>query len=159
MLFRILPCIVVLGLSFCVFSAEYREIVLKDGSVISGEVLSFDGSNYKIKSRSLGAVDIGNEEIKVIRSASQPSSVDNRATISQHDISSLQKQLLSDQDIMTLINSLQNDPQVQEILADPQLMQVISSGDIQTLMNNPNFKEFMNTPTIKQITNQTMQNH
>ena len=159
MLFRITFCSLLLAFSLCAYSAENREIVLKDGSVITGEILSFDGSRYKIKSHSLGTVEIGNEEIKVIRSASQSNSIDEGANISQHDISALQKQMLSNQDIMALINSLQNDPQVQAILADPQLMQAISSGDIQTLMNNPKFKEFMNNPSIKQITHQTLKNN
>ena len=157
MSFRISCYIILLTFSFSAFPAENREIVLKDGSVISGEILSFDGTNYKIKSHSLGTVEISNEEIKVIRAASQTKSMDKQTSISRQNISSLQKQMLSNQDIMALINSLQNDPQVQGILADPQLMQAISSGDIQTLMNNPKFKKFLNNPTIKQITNQTIQ--
>jgi hypothetical protein len=158
MLFRVPLFCLLLTFSLCGYSAENREIVLKDGSVLTGEILSFDGSKYKIKSHSLGTVVIDGEEIRTIRSTSKSNSPDQQTTISQQGISTLQQQMLSNQDIMALINSLQNDPQVQAILADPQLMQAISSGDIQTLMNNPKFKEFMNNPAIKQITNQTLQN-
>ena len=136
-------------------SAETREIVLKDGSVISGEVIKFDGTHYTIQNSSLGKLTINSAEIAVIRTpVSKATNTTNESvtTISPGDISGMQQQLMSNQEIMGLINSLQNDPQVQAILADPEIMQAISMGNIQALMSNPKFKALLDNPTIKSIT-------
>ena len=154
MLLRLLFYTLLISISLSTAAAEYREIVLKDGSVISGEVLKYDGSQYTIKSDSLGTVTLSSDQIHAIRSPSGASlnSSQSQAGFSQNDISAIQRQLLSNQDILMMINSLQNDPQVQAILADPKIMQAISAGDIQTLMNDPKFTQLMNNVTIKQIT-------
>ena len=145
------------SISVTSFAAEYREIVLKDGSVISGEVLDFDGSQYTIKSSSLGTVKLNSAQISAIRSPSGASLNSSQAGFSQNDISAIQQQLLSNQDIMAMITSLQNDPQMQAILADPKIMQAIASGDMQTLMNEPKFKQLLDNSTIKQITEKAAQ--
>jgi hypothetical protein len=142
--------------SLSAYCAEKREIVLKDGSVVTGEILSFDGSNYKIKSRSLGTINIDGENISIIRSARKSNISDKKTRVSQKNINTLQQQMLFNQEIMALINSLQDDPQMQAILSDPDLMRAISSGDVQTLMNNPKLKKLMNNPTIKQIADQAV---
>lgn len=152
MLLRMLFYFLMISISMASFAAEYREIVLKDGSVISGEVLNFDGKQYTIKSNSLGTVKLDSSQINAIRSPSGASLNSSQAGFSQSDISAMQQQLLSNQDIMAMISSLQNDPQMQAILADPKIMQAIAAGDIQTLMNDPNFKQLLNNSTIKQIT-------
>lgn len=157
MVLRVLLFCQLLVLTVCVYGAEKREIVLTDGSVVTGQILSFDGSKYKIKSRSLGTITIDGDKISAIRSAQKSNVTGQNANISKQDISTLQRQMLSNQDIMTLINSLQNDPEVQAILDDPELMRAISSGDLQALMNNPKLKQLMDNPKIKQITNQTVQ--
>jgi hypothetical protein len=154
---RILLYSLLFSISFTSFAAEYREIVLKDGSVISGEVLNFDGSQYTIKSSSLGTVKLDSAQISTIRSPSGASLNSSQAGFSQNDISSIQQQLLSNQDIMAMITSLQNDPQMQAILADPKIMQAIASGDMQTLMNEPKFKQLLDNSTIKQITEKAAQ--
>ena len=154
---RILLYSLLFSFSLTSFAAEYREIVLKDGSVISGEVLNFDGSQYTIKSSSLGTVKLDSAQINTIRSPSGASLNSSQAGFSQNDISSIQQQLLSNQDIMAMITSLQNDPQMQAILADPKIMRAIASGDMQTLMNEPKFKQLLDNSTIKQITEKAAQ--
>ena len=150
---RILTGVLLFIASLACVSAEQREIVLKDGSVITGEVIKFDGTQYTIKSSSLGTVDINNTEISAIRTPSSTSSKNAGAmTLSPSDVSKMQQQLMANQEIMTLINALQNDPQVQAILSDPEVMQAIYAGNIQVLMDNPKFKGLLDNPTIKSIT-------
>ena len=153
---RFLISILLLITPLVCFSGEQREIVLKDGSVITGEVLKFDGNHYTVNSLSLGTVNIGNAEVSVIRTPGSISDSNKGAvSISPGEISAMQQQLMSNQEIMALINSLQHDPQVREILADPEIMQAISAGNIQALMNNPKFKTLLDNPTIQSITEKT----
>lgn len=150
--------VLLLGAPLSCFAAEQREIVLKDGSVITGEVLKFDGTQYTINSSSLGTVNINNSEISTIRlPSSTPKSNPDLMTISPSDIGAMQQQLMTNQEIMALINSLQNDPQVQAILSDPELMQAIYAGNIEELLNNPKLKDLADNPTIKSITEKNAQ--
>ena len=153
---RFLISILLLITPLVCFSGEQREIVLKDGSVITGEVLKYDGKQYTIKSPSLGTINVSNSEVSAIQTPGVTTNNDaDSMTISPGDISAMQQQLMSNQEVMALINSLQHDPQVREILADPEIMQAISAGNIQALMNNPKFKTLLDNPTIQSITEKT----
>ena len=139
------------------FAAD-SEIHLKDGSVISGKIVSFDGKTYRIKSNSLGLIELADSKIELIRSGSTNTNSATNSTnsaLSQSNVTAMQQQLMSNPDIMRLITSLQNDPQIQSMLSDPQVMQSIMAGDVDTLMNNPDFKSLLNNPTIKDILNKS----
>lgn len=128
--------------------ADVREIVLKDGSIITGTVRSFDGDTYVIESDSLGTVSLDNSKIQAIRSPGGPVAAQS---VSPQELLSIQQKLMSDGEIMDLIKALQSDPQIQAILNDPELLESVASGDVPTLMNNPKFKALMENPKIKQI--------
>lgn len=130
--------------------AEVREIELKDGSVITGTVRSFDGETYVIDSDSLGTMSLPSAKIKAIRSAAGYRAAQS---ISPNDLMGIQQQLLNNPDTMELIKALQNDPQIQAILQDPQLLQSITAGDVQALMNNAKFKALIDHPKIQEISN------
>jgi len=63
----------------------------------------------------------------------------------------LQQQMLSDPEIMNMIQSLQNDPDFQQILQDPEIMKAVSSGDIAALMANQKFMRILNNKTVHDI--------
>ncbi|WP_455212566.1 hypothetical protein [Kaarinaea lacus] len=130
--------------------AEVREIELKDGSVITGTVRSFDGDTYIIESDSLGAISLSNSKIHAIRSAG---STNAGQSMSPSELMGIQQQLMNDAEIMDLIKALQTDPQIQAILNDPQLLQSITEGDVQALMNNAKFKTLIDHPKIQEISN------
>jgi hypothetical protein len=132
-------------------AADHREIILNDGSVISGEIMSSDGNRYTIKSSSLGTVEIDSSEISVIQAPSSKDNASQVPRISSAELSSMQEKLAKNPDIMRLIESVQHDPQVQAILQDPQLMQSLMAGDTQALINSPQFNALMNNPAIRQI--------
>jgi len=69
-------------------------------------------------------------------------------------IQGLQKSMMSDKEVMNLIQSLQNDPDFEKALDDPEMMKAINENNIPALMNNPKFMKLMNNKTIKQIQNE-----
>lgn len=153
MIFRRLVIIALVLMAQTCFAegfAEDREIVLKDGSVITGTVKSFDGDTYVIESDSLGTISLSNSKIQAIRSAG---SYNANQSISPSDLMGIQRQLMNDAEIMDLIKALQTDPQIQAILSDPQLLQSITDGDVQALMNNAKFKALIDHPKIREISN------
>lgn len=130
--------------------AVVREIQLKDGSVITGTVRSFDGDTYVIDSDSLGTISLSNSKIQAIRS---PAGYSANQSMSPGDLMGIQQQLLNDADTMELIKALQNDSEIQAILNDPQLLKAVTAGDVQALMNNPKFKALVENPKIREISN------
>lgn len=128
--------------------ADLREIQLKDGSIITGEVRSFDGETYVIDSNTLGRLSVNSAKIQAIRS---PGEIQAPPVFASSDLLNMQQQLLNDGEILDMIKALQDDPQIQAILNDPRLLQAISSGDAQFLMNNEQFQALVNHPKIQAI--------
>jgi hypothetical protein len=127
-----------------------REIELRDGSIITGEVVSLNKGIYTIKSDSLGTVKIEESKINVIRlkSSSQGAGTAQNAG---GEVRSLQSRMMSDQEIMGLIQSLQNDPEFKKILEDPDVLKAVNEGDIQSLMANPKVAKLLNNSTVQEI--------
>jgi hypothetical protein len=63
----------------------------------------------------------------------------------------LKTRMMTDDGIMAIIGSLQNDPQMQDILSDPAVMKAVQSGDTGVLMNNPAFLKLLDNPKIREI--------
>ncbi len=138
-------------------AGQVQEIELTDGSVIAGEILSLNGGTYILRSESLGTINIPQSNVRAIR----PRSSTNTHTQSRHSlhnpssaqIQDMQQMMTGDANIMSMILSLQNDPDLQRILEDPALMDAVRSGDIKTLEANPQFRKLLRNPTIRDITN------
>jgi hypothetical protein len=66
-------------------------------------------------------------------------------------VQELQEKILSDGEVMNLVNVLQNDPEIQAVLNDPSVLQAILSIDINSLKNNPRFRKLLDNPRMKDI--------
>ncbi|MDX1778276.1 MAG: hypothetical protein R3339_05310 [Thermodesulfobacteriota bacterium] len=136
-------------------TGESTEIQLIDGSVISGEIISFKEGVYTLRSNSLGTIIIDESQIKVIRMDSQgatqwePLNSSNESI--DNTIQSLQKTMSQNPQIMEMIQALQNDPEIQSLIQDEGIMGAVSAGDINSLMANPEFIKLFENPSIKQI--------
>ena len=131
------------------------ELELIDGSVLSGAIISFREGVYTVRSPSLGRIEINESQIRVIRV--KPSESFTGKTVSpthtsiDKELKTLEESITSDQQIMQMIISLQNDPDIQDLLQDAGIMEAVSSGDISTLMSNPKFRKILENPDIQQI--------
>ncbi|MBP7528447.1 MAG: hypothetical protein KA801_11000 [Syntrophorhabdaceae bacterium] len=63
----------------------------------------------------------------------------------------LQQQMMGNQEIMNLILSMQNDPDVQKVLQDPEIMKAVSNGDINFLTANPGFMQLLDKKAVHDI--------
>ncbi len=143
---------------FCVsaFAGQLSEIILVDGSTIYGEVISLNNGIYKIKTQSLGTIEIKESKIRLVQKrtgsvvkAPVQGGTDNASVTS--NILELQKQMMGNEDIMKMIMSLQNDPEIQKLMSDPAFMNSVNSGDINAIMNDPRLQNILNNPTVKEI--------
>lgn len=129
-------------------AGEIKEIELTDGSVITGEVLSLNSGAYTIKTSSLGTLKIDDAKVRAIRPQSTSSS---RPSGRSSEAGSLQDKMMSDQEVMGMIQSLKEDPEFTKILEDPEIMNAVSSGDTAALMANPKFLQLLHNPTVRDI--------
>jgi len=134
-----------------------RVIELRDGSRISGEILEYGNGTYTIQSEALGLLHLRDEQIRSIRFPSQTSDqaesleLESPDQATQSQLEHIKTRILAEPDVLSLVMSLQQDPDVHAILSDPQIMQAIMSGQISTLQNHPKFHQIERNPTIQEI--------
>ncbi len=148
-----LPVFVALILAVAVaWAGEIREIELKDGSIISGEVVSLSGGVFTIKSESLGTIKLDESKVRAIRTkAAAAGPAPAGKAVSGGDSRDLQEKMMSDREIMALIESLKDDQEFKKLLQDPAIMKAVQSGDVSSLMSNPQFLKLLDNPTVKEI--------
>ena len=133
-------------------SGEVRVIELKDGSVITGEVLSLSKGLYTIKSDGLGTVTLDESKVLAIRSRSENK---NGPAAANTEIMGLEQKMLNNTEVMDLIKSLQNDPDFKKAMEDPEIMKAVNAGDTAALTANPAFMKLLNNATVKDIQKKT----
>jgi hypothetical protein len=156
--YSLLLILLVWILPIYVFAGDNARLKLKDGSTISGEVLSMQNGQYEIFSNSLGKLKINASMVNSIEYGvpkmvpSQDRSPND--LLDKNKLQSFQREMFSDGQVMNLMLSLQNHPVVREILSDPELMKAITSGNINMLQNNSRIAELMKIPVVQEITKQ-----
>ena len=147
-----------LSVTFCLFAlfilwvpvayaANSQEIVLSDGSVIHGEVLSLSEGVYKIRTDTLGTIEIEASKIKAIQAIQSQSA----PSINKEEFQKLQQQIMSNPEVMNMILALQDDPEIQKLLQDPAIMNAINSGDYESLLSNQKILNLLNNPKVQDI--------
>lgn len=134
-------------------AGELKVIELKDGSTITGEMLSLSGGIYTVKSDSLGIIKLEESKVRAIRSNAPANSAapGNGIPGSGAEVRTLQEKMMSDKEVMSMIQSLQDDAEFKKLLEDPETMKAVQSGDVAALMANPQFMKLLNNPTVKDI--------
>ena len=134
-------------------AGEVATIHLVDGSRIRGEVRSLKGGVYTIQGDALGTISIPQGKVRVVEyGATQTPKTE--PVIDDATLNSVQSRLLSDPNILTAIQSLQNDPDVLAVMNDPEIQRAIEAGDYASLMNNAKIIRLMQNNAVKGITQQ-----
>ena len=127
------------------FAGQTMTFELLDGSIITGEIISFSDGTFILESESLGTIRIEEARIRAILSGKKTGGVPG------DKVQALQEKMMGNEEIFAMILSLQNDPEFRAILRDPEIMNAISSGDINTLLSNQNFLKLLENSTIQDI--------
>ena len=144
-----LGIVVVLAQIVGVGQAVAEQIVLRDGSIIQGEVVSMHGGSYQIKTNSLGLISLNKSQVKSI---TQGGRLGNEASPhGQSSMQSIQAGMVNNEGIMASIRNLQSDPDMLAILQDPEVMEAVQNFDLQKLANHPKIKKLMENSEVKRI--------
>jgi hypothetical protein len=112
-----------------------KDITLKDGSTVVGDIVTVKEGIYTIKTKSLGTITLPDQMISSIN-ATKPVSSKHSGTANMR---SIQASLMNNKAVMKSINHLQNNPAMLSILQDKSIMEAIQSGNYSSLMNNKKF--------------------
>jgi len=172
--FLTVPLLFLCSLMFVAASlaSETRQIHLDDGSSIIGEIISVQNGSYVIKTKSLGTVTLGFQQIEGIsalgaatnavgtsRNLGAPvinSTTSNPAATApqvglESSVQQIQSSIFSSAALMSSIMQMQDNPEMQAVLNDPELMQAIQRFDIEAIQNNPKIIRLMKSRDMQQI--------
>jgi len=148
-------CLFLLGFCTTAYCGQMNRIILTDGSMVNGEIVSYENGIYVIRTANFGEVKV--ESAKVFRIDSIKSPLPSVPSIpvihssnpTSSEINRYRQELMSDPESAAIITGLAVDPQIQEIAKDPQLQDAVEAGDIQALMRNKKFIDMLNNPKMQ----------
>jgi hypothetical protein len=133
-------------------------VVLRDGTVIQGEVKSLQDGVYTIETATVGTVRVRTEDVRSIdaEGAKPPSTTPGAGqTVSGPSpagaLDALKSEIGADPKLLSAVLGLQNDPEVLALLADPEIAKAIAAGDYGALSTNPKIVALMNNPKVRAI--------
>jgi hypothetical protein len=148
-----------------VAAGDLTRFELTDGSVLVGEALGLADGVYRIRTATLGDIDVEASRIRRMERADAGggglagagfgAAGDNAAPPGYaSQIQGLQQRMVGDSGIMESIIALQGDPELQRAVADPELIGLITSGNVEALRNHEGFGRLMQHPGIRAIIEQ-----
>lgn len=143
------PLFLLLILTSAAYAGETKTIALKDGSTIQGQVTRLEKGTYTIESPLLGKVEISEEKILGITTASSEKAATEQAQ--GVNIDTAQAQILANPDAMKDIQAIAADPEVVALISDPAFMQIVQSKDPAAIQANPKTQQLMENPKIKAL--------
>lgn len=150
------------ALSAAPASADAVRVTLTDGSVLVGELRARANGGYDLRSPSLGTVTLRQADIRRIEMgqgpAPQPAAPQPAAPAAAaaeppatSQVEALQRRILADDSLAASVLALQDDPQVQAILADPALMEAVRTGDLNALAGDPKLLRLLDSPALRAL--------
>ncbi len=136
-------------------------VVLKDGTVIQGEVVSLQDGVYTIATDSAGTLHVRKQEVRSIdendKSATRPGVglAPDAASPDDGALDAAKSRIAEDPKVLAMVLALQNDPAILAVLADPEIAKAIAAGDYAALMNNPKIIALMNNEKVREVIDQT----
>lgn len=123
--------------------AEPSTIKLRDGSQISGEIVSLRDGVYTITSSTLGTLTVQQAEVSSVTTGT--------AGPPAPQLDALTQQLTADPDAMRVIVELMDAPDVQAVLDDPDIRTALQSGNLDALLSNPKLLHLAADPRFQDI--------
>jgi hypothetical protein len=126
-------------------------LVLKDGAVIHGEIETLQGDVYTVKTALLGTVRVRKQDVRSIDHGGEPTEPSGGSSPARADLEAMQSRMLQSPGLLSMIQSLQSDPEVQAVLADPEIVEALASGNYAVLMNHPKIIALTRNAKMREI--------
>jgi hypothetical protein len=132
-------------------------VVLRDGTVIHGEVTSLQDDVYSVETDSLGTIRVRKQEVRSIDDGAEPTSradfesSTNGSSPRAGELDATQSRIMQDPKLLATVLALQDDPDVLAVLADPEITKAMAAGDYAALQNNPKIVALMHNAKMREI--------
>ncbi len=144
-----------------------KTVVLKDGSVIKGNVVKMENGVYTVSSEHLGNIEIKDSDILGIQTANAaPVVIDNAAATNlsqtgniKGQVNALQNSIMGDPAMMQDIAKLLEDPSIMALLQDQSFVSDVMSMDQNKLQNNPKINQMMSNPKVRELIEKIQARH
>ena len=137
-------------------SASAETLVLRDGTVIHGEIETLQDDVYTVETDSLGTVRVRKQDIRTIdhsdsSTIGSPVGSTRGSPPKQAELQTMQSRIMQSPNLLSRILGMQSDPDVQAVLADPEIMSALASGDYATLMNHPKIIALTSNTKVREV--------
>lgn len=139
-------------------SALAETLMLKDGTVVHGEIQALQDDVYTVKTDTLGTVRVHKRDVRSIDYSGSDSGIGSSAASSSNgsepglaELEAMQLRMMQDPNLLALIQALQSDPDVLSVLSDPEIMSAIAAGDYAALMNHPKIVALTRNPNMRAL--------
>ena len=152
--------LIFLSLSPLTFAATSKQIALKDGSLIKGELVSFENGLYTIQTENLGRLQL--PEVNVVSIANEGAIAQAAPPMAQqtaaapgfsNKVSAMQTKIMGDPQAMQTVQAMAEDPEIAAMISDPnfvkQLTAAVSNNDMNSVADNPNIQRLMSNPKMQ----------
>jgi hypothetical protein len=162
--------------------AELKKITLKDGSVIWGELISYDNGVYTVKNDNLGQLTLPEANVfSVVNEAPPPANQQapqpatstapqtpqaqgdvvgaaNTGNAFSSQVKTMQNQMMANPETMQAVQSMSADPEISAMMADPAFLQeltsAMTSNNPEAIANNPKVKQLLSNPKMQALIQQ-----
>jgi hypothetical protein len=141
----------------CSAAASAATVVLRDGTVIQGEVKSLQDGVYTIETASVGTVRVRAADVRSIDEEGKPPSASGAgqppptSSSGVDPLDAVKSQIAADPKVLAAVLALQNDPAVLAVFSDPEVMKAIAANDYAALTSNPKIVALMQNPKVREI--------
>ena len=140
-------------------------IHLRDGSSLTGNVLSLNRGEYTIQTKNLGVMKVREDDIVSISNPGfapqeaqaaeplMPGQMAPHLTKSNlgHQVQTLQSSIMGDPELVEDIQVLMSDPEIVKIIQDETFMQKIMTLDMDSIENDPRYRDLMYNPRMRRF--------
>ena len=136
--------------------ASAATVVLRDGTVIQGEIKNLQDDVYTVETDMLGTVRVRKQDVRTIdhsdgSTIGSPVGSPSGSPPEQAELQAMQSRMMQIPNLISMIQGLQSNPDVQAILADPEIISALASGDYTTLMNHPKIIALTSNAEVREI--------
>lgn len=129
--------------------AGESRIELRDGSVLSAELVAVEAGRYRIRNSLIGEIEVEEGDVLAIRPSAAMATGEPVGGIAD-----VQRRIVGSPDILGSVTGLRGDPELQAALSDPDLLRLVMSGDLEALRSDPRLLRLMEHPAIQAIVRQ-----
>jgi hypothetical protein len=150
-------------LSPLAFAGSAKQIALKDGSVIKGELLSFENGIYTVQTDNLGQLKLPEANVLSVANETFVVQAPQQGTTAaapsfSNKVSTMQSHIMGNPQAMQAVQAMAEDPDIISMLSDPafvkQLTAAVSDNNVESVAGDPKIQQLMSNPKMQALIQQ-----